>query len=303
MKYALVKKWFYYTDDSTEADGTISPSVGVFESKNEANLAKRENDVESLRGYLNYLHEDLIRGFSYWYDRNDYSQQIVELKNLLSSDEFSSNVKLIGSDPKAYYFKSVAHLTDANLLSLIDLLDISFHEVLSYEEVKRKFYAVINVGKWNYDVIFEMMQNGLVVMGGYGFDDRNIEWASIVKSRSGNDLIVYFDTYDEAEYQTYNVLKEFIDVYPEYFEVLNLPVTKIVTNNLEIMKSFVKQSFSFELIQKQSDTYIQLSGKPIEAIELKSILDLVDGTYCKITEIETEINGIKTKAIGESLTF
>lgn len=303
MNYALVKKWFYYTDDNTEADGSLSPSIGIYESLEEANLAKRSNDILSLRAYLNYLHEDLIRGFSYWYDSIDYPRQILDLKRLLASSEFSRNIKIVGNEPEAYYFNSIDYLTDNNLLSLIDLLNLSFHEILSYKSVKTKFHAVINVHKWDHDIVFEMMQNGLVVMGGYGIGNSNVEWACVVKSRSGYEIKVYFDSYEEAELQTYVILKEFIDVYPDYIEILNEPIDKIAKNNIEILKAFIIDSSSFQLSKNQEEVYIELSSNKINYIELKSVLDLVDDTYYNISEIETEINGNKIKVIDEALTF
>ena len=303
MKYALVKKWFYYTDDNTEADGNLSPSIGVYQTIDEANIAKLKNDIKSLRAYLIYLHEDLIRGLSYWYDRTEYHNQIEKLKDLLSSDDFSSNVKKIGSEPQSYYFKSVDDLSDDNLRAIIDLLDLSFHEILSYERVKKEFYALINADKWEYDIISEMMQNGLVTLGGYRFDLTDNEWASVIRERSGYNLDVHFESHDKAELQTVMVLKEFIDVYPEYFEIVNKPIKEIAIKNREILESFIKESFSFRLNENEDDTFINLSDNSIDLTELKAILKLVDDEYYKILEVETEINGIKTTVIGESSVF
>ncbi|MDQ6469481.1 leucine-rich repeat protein [Flavobacterium sp. LHD-80] len=121
-KYVIHKKVYFHSGESYEVEeDNLGLIVGRFETLNEALISKHRADIKSLQNLAGANIVDFI------IDRNNYDQLYSELQNYYHT-EFNIEIE------NKYYFYFPEKIDPKQGEKLLEILSLSFHEIVEYPE-------------------------------------------------------------------------------------------------------------------------------------------------------------------------
>lgn len=121
-QYVIHKIGFFYTDEAFEAvEDARGSIVGVFKTLEEANLAKKAEEIKSMQ---NIAGENLSHFFFY----NANYDQIVEK----TVQYFYTELGVVIEDTNFIILPK--SITELQAKTLLEITEISFHSIIEYDE-------------------------------------------------------------------------------------------------------------------------------------------------------------------------
>lgn len=120
-KFAVHKKGFFYTDEAWEDVDTIGSTVKVFDTLEEAKAEKVIQDVISIQN---------LKGFNavdFFFYAENYDKK-YEKMNYYYKTEFGLEIA------DKHYFDFPIEINTNQAQELLNILEISFHEVVEYAD-------------------------------------------------------------------------------------------------------------------------------------------------------------------------
>lgn len=146
-KFSLHKIWFFYTDEWYVPNG-LAGSIGVYDSLEEAENERKRLDRIALKQLGSY---DYLRDLTSFYEKAFLETQ-KKIVDYAKSQNWNDSLKELpfGNDSTRTYweFSLPQNATDAQLDSILELTNASFHQIVAYKNVTEYAYVKINYDFW-----------------------------------------------------------------------------------------------------------------------------------------------------------
>lgn len=274
-KYSVHKIWFFYTDEWNAPSNTLAANMGVFDSLEEAEAAKKKLDIEYLRkqGKFDYLRN--LMGFM------DQSKE--EPHPFTRLIEY---VKSVGLDDDI-----AVHATDEQLWEIIKISNAYFHRIVPYTNVKKFTYVKFNPNFWEWKTLQNLEQQGVLgskYSGSVYYPPDKDDIYLLNDATPGYSIAKYLNL-EEAQKAALTVTLHYLNIFPESVALYNTPIADL-SESLPLLQSYLQNCHTIKL--DSSGENLNLSQtQHIDLNEFRGLLELLKVRPFEIEHFLAEVNG------------
>jgi hypothetical protein len=248
QKFGVHKLWFFYTDEwYVPSEGNIAGTVGVYDSREEAEKAKRRFDILSLKRLWTH---DILRDATHFYEKFHKASQakIVEYAKSQNWDNYLRTHTYHNSNDTYYELLMPPNITDQQLGKMLDLTGAFFHIIVEYKEVKDAGYIQMNYGFWGAKYFKKLTEDGVLdkrspFVAGQQYKGKYIIFKPLKGRKSAK-----FKSYEDAQTRAAEV---FVNGYQEFPDNNALGKSYLLdwSKTPELLLAILRNSESFTLTE------------------------------------------------------
>ncbi|MCR9290777.1 MAG: hypothetical protein NXI23_25680 [Bacteroidetes bacterium] len=266
QKFGVHKLWFFYTDEwYVTSEENMAGTVGVYESREAAEKAKKRYDIEALKKL--WVH-DILRDTTHFYEKfhKETQKKIVEYAQSQGWDNHLREHHYSNGEQTYWELMMPSNITNEQLEKMLDLTGAFFHTIVAYNEVKDAGYIQMNYGFWGAKYFKKLTEDGFLdkrspFVAGQQFKGKYIIFKPLKGRKSAK-----FKSYEDAQVRAAEV---FVNGYKEFPDNNALGKSYILdwSKTPELLLAFLKNSESFTL----SETIVSEKEVKKTAARLKKL--------------------------------